>query len=267
MTDADHQSLFHKLRRLRLGAFVSGIEALHDSDPDKALLLASLLEPMVDDELGGRFERTVKRRITDAHFIRLQTVDSFDFDYNPSTRKLKKRYLKLLHADPVAQGVGALFIGNSGLGKTHLARALGYAACQRGHRVLFTPCATLLNRLVAAEASKELGRQVKKYESPALLVIDELAYLTMSHQEANLFFQVVSRRHDNGRPTVVTSNKPFAEWNQVFHGDSTAHAIVDRLTEQAEIFYLEGTSYRQTHRKGIESTPAATRTSARRPRQ
>lgn len=264
MTNADHQSLFDKLRRLRLSAFVSGIEALHEAEPDKARLLASLLEPMADDELGGRFERTVNRRINDAHFIRLQTVDSFDFNYNAATRKLQKRFLELLHADPVAQGVGAVLIGNSGLGKTHLARALGYAACQRGHRVLFTPCATLLNRLVAAEASKELGRQVNKYESPALLVIDELAYLTMSHQEANLFFQVVSRRHDNGRPTVVTSNKPFAEWNQVFHGDSTAHAIVDRLTEQAEIFYLEGTSYRQTHRKGIESTPAAKPSSARR---
>ena len=264
MTDVDHQSLFDKLRRLRLSSFITGIESLLETDPDKAVLLASLLEPMADDEIGGRFERTVNRRINDAHFIRLQTVDSFDFNYNASTRKLKKRFLKLLYADPVAQGVGAVLIGNSGLGKTHLVRALGYAACQRGHRVLFTPCATLLNLLVAAEANKELGRQVHKYESPALLVIDELAYLTMSHQEANLFFQVVSRRHDNGRPTAVTSNKPFAEWNQVFHGDSTAHAIVDRLTEQAEIFYLEGTSYRQTHRKGIDSTPNAKRTSTRR---
>ena len=251
MTIADYQSLFGKLRRLNLSAFITGIEALYESEPDKASLLATLLEPMAADEIGGRFERTVKRRIKDAQFIRLQTVDSFDFGYNPSTRKLKKRYLKLLHADPVEQGVGAVLIGNSGLGKSHLARALGYAACQRGHSVLFTPCATLLNRLVAAEASKELGRQVKKYQSPSLLVIDELAYLTMSHQEANLFFQVVSRRHDHGKPTVVTSNKPFAEWNQVFHGDSTAHAIVDRLTERAEIFYVEGKSYRQTHRKGI----------------
>jgi DNA replication protein DnaC len=264
MTDADRQSLYDKLRRLNLGAFIDGIESLHDTDPDKAVLITTLLKPMADDEIGSRFERTIKRRIKEARFIRLQTVDSFNFDYNPSTRKLKKRYLKLLHADPVAQGVGAVLVGNSGLGKTHLARALGYATCQRGHSVLFVPCATLLNHLVAAEASKELGRQVKKYHTPSLLIIDELAYLTMSHQEANLFFQVVSRRHDNDRPTVVTTNKPFAEWNQVFHGDSTAHAIVDRLTERAEIFYLEGTSYRQTHRKGIDSTPAAKRNSARR---
>ena len=83
----------------------------------------------------------------------------------------------------------------------------------------------------------------------------------MSHQEANLFFQVLSRRHDRDRPTVVTTNKPFGEWNQVFHGDSTAHVIVDRLTEQAEIFYLEGkASYRQTHRKGLNAEKPNKRT-------
>ena len=76
----------------------------------------------------------------------------------------------------------------------------------------------------------------------------------MSHQEANLFFQMISRRHDNHHPTVVTTNKPFGEWNQVFHSDATAHVIVDRLTERAEIFYLEGKSYRQTHRKGLKQT-------------
>ena len=169
---------------------------------------------MADDELAYREQRTIERRIREARFIRLQTVDQFDFDYNPSTRKLKKRYLQLLHADPVAQGVGAVFVGNSGLGKTHLARALGYAVCQRTHRVLFLPCSTLLNRLVTAEATKDLEREIRKMQTPALLVIDELAYVTMSHDEANLFFQLVSRRHDHNRPTVVTTNKPFSEWNR-----------------------------------------------------
>ena len=119
---------------------------------------------------------------------------------------------------------------------------------------MFVSCATMLNRLVTADATKNLEREVKRLESQALLIIDELAYLGMSHQEANLFFHVISRRHDHDRPIVVTTNKRFAEWNQVFHGDATAHAIVDRLTERAEIFYLEGNkSYRQTHRQGLNS--------------
>lgn len=249
-----YDDLLEKLRQLRLAAFARDVEDLAQADPDKAAVLIPLLERMADTELAGRKDRTVQRRISDAQFVRIQTVDTFDFAFNASTRKLKRRYLQLLHAGPVERALGAAFVGNSGLGKTHLARALGYNACQRGHRVLFIPCATLLNRLVTAEATKTLDREVKRIESQSLLVIDELAYLTMSHEEANLFFQVISRRHDRNRPTVVTTNKRFAEWNQVFHGDATAHAIVDRLTERAEIFYLEGKeSYRQKHRKGLHS--------------
>jgi len=261
MNDSDHERVVEILRTLRLPAFAAGFQEIVQSDVKTAEKIGPHLEAMAKDELAGRFERAVKRRIRDAQFVRIQTVDAFDFSYNPSTRKLKKRYLQLLQADPVAKDVGATFVGNSGLGKTHLARALGYAACQRRHKVLFIPCATLLNRLVLADTTKDLGREVKKLVSPALLIIDELAYLTMSHQEANLFYQVISRRHDAGRPTVVTTNKPFGEWNQVFHSDGTAHAIVDRLTERAEIFYMEGKSYRATHRKGIDPNGSPRKTS------
>jgi len=251
--DAEQQ-LLDRLRLLRLPAFVATFETYRRDDPEHAGRLAALLARMAEAELVQRTERSVARRIEEARFVRVQTVDTFHFDYNPSTRKLKKVFLQLIEADHVAKDVGAVFVGNSGLGKTHLARALGYAACQRGHRVLFLPCATLLNRLVAAEATKDLEQAVRKLVSPALLIIDELAYATLSHVEANLFFQVISRRHDHHRPTVVTTNKPFTEWNQVFHGDATAQVIIDRLVERAEIFYLEGKSYRQTHRTGIETT-------------
>jgi DNA replication protein DnaC len=249
-----YDDLSEKLLQLRLTAFARVVEELTRDDPEKAALALPMLMRMVDTEIAERNDRTVQRRIQEAQFVRLQTVDNFDFTYNASTQKIKKRYLQLMEVGPVEQAIGAVFVGNSGLGKTHLARSLGYAACQRGHRVLFITCANLLNRLVAAEATKNLDREDKRFESPSLLIIDELAYLTMSHQEANLFFQVISRRHDNNRPTVVTTNKPFGEWNQVFHGDATAHAIVDRLTERAEIFFLEGDeSYRQKHRQGLNS--------------
>ena len=242
------------LEALRLRVVAAGLQALWDKDAPRAEMIAETLTPLLADELSAKKERTVQRRVKGAQFIRIQTVDAFDFNYNPSTRKLKKRYLQLLSADAVTRDISAVFVGNAGLGKTHLARALGYSACQATHWVLFIPCSTLLNRLVSAEAVKDLEREVKKLVSPALLIIDELAYLEMSHQEANLFFQIISRRHDNHRPTVVTTNKRFGEWNQVFHSDATAHVIVDRLTEQAEIFYLEGKSYRQSHRKGLKQT-------------
>lgn len=253
MSPYELKTLFEKLGRLRLNTFVAALETLRDQEPESVAPFASRLEQMADQELAERTDRTIARRIKEAHFVRIQTVDAFDFGSNPSTKALRRTFLRLLEADPVAQGLGAIFVGNSGLGKTHLARALGYAACQRGQRVLFLPCTSMLNRLVAADATKDLERAIKTLLSPALLLIDELAYITMSQAEANLFFQLISRRHDHHRPTVVTTNKPFKEWNQVFHSDATAHAIVDRLTERAEIFYLEGKSYRQTHRTKISS--------------
>ena len=251
MTASPLPALLEKLRKLGLQAFAGALEVLVGQDPDRLAALAPFLETLADQELAQRTERSIERRIKDAQFVRIQTVDTFDFEYNASTKALRRTYLRLLEADHVSQDVGVVFVGNAGLGKTHLARALGYAACQRAQRVLFLPCTSLLNRLVAADATKSLERAVKNLLSPSLLIVDELAYLSMSQEEANLFFQVISRRHDHHHPTVVTTNKPFQEWNQVFHGDATAHAIVDRLTEKAEIFYLEGKSYRQTHRTGI----------------
>jgi len=247
MKDKRYDMLVEKLRRLHLSAFAAFFEMLLDEDPQKAAAVADVIETMADNELADRAGRTVERRIKEARFVHTQTVDTFEFNYNASIKKLRKRFLQLLAADHVRQGVSVILAGSSGLGKTHLARSLGFAACQRGHRVLFLPCATMLKRLVHAEATKNLEREVKKLALPSLLIIDELAYITMSHEEANLFFQVISRRHDHHRPCVVTTNRPFMEWNQVFHTDATAHLIVDRLTEKAEIFYLEGNTYRQKH--------------------
>ena len=181
----------------------------------------------------------------------------FNFEYNAATRKLRSRYLNLLATDLVAEGIGALFVGGSGLGKTHLARALGYAQCQRGHRVLFTTLAALVNRLSAAEATKSLHRAPKAYQSPLVLCVDEIGYATLRQPESHLLFQVLSVRHDRKRPTLITTNRVFGEWNQIFADDAVAHAILDRLAERAEVFHLEGTSYRETHRRPAPKVPPA----------
>ena len=176
-------------------------------------------------------------------------MDSFDFAYNGSTRKLRSRYLNLLATDLVAEGIGALFIGDPGLGKTHLARALGYAQCQRGHRVLFTTLTDLVNRLSTAEATRSLHHALQTFQSPGVLLIDELGYVALRPPDAHLLFQVISRRHDRKRPTLITTNRIPQHWNQVFTDTAVAHAILDRLAERAEVFHLEGQSYRETHRR------------------
>jgi DNA replication protein DnaC len=241
--------LEEKLLQLQLMSAPAFLAAWVPEHPEQQALVRAALEALVDQELARRAEQKVAARLKAAKFVQVQTADTFHFDYSPATRKLRSRYLNLLATDLVGEGIGALFVGGSGLGKTHLARALGYAQCQRGHRVLFTSLAMLVNRLSAAEATKSLHQALKTYQTPGLLIVDEVGYATLRQPESHLLFQVISVRHDRKRSTVITTNRVFGEWNQIFADDAVAHAILDRLAERAEVFHLEGTSYRETHRR------------------
>lgn len=250
-------TLEQKLAQLQLLSAPETLAAWEARHPVEREPVRAVLEALVDRELARRTDHKVAARIQAAKFVRVQTVDTFNFEYNAATRKLRSRYLNLLATDLVAEGIGALFVGGSGLGKTHLARALGYAQCQRGHRVLFTSLAALVNRLSAAEATKSLHRALQAYQSPSVLLVDEVGYASLRQPESHLLFQVLSSRHDRKKPTLITTNRVFGEWNQIFADDAVAHAILDRLAERAEVFHLEGTSYRETHRRPAPKvTPA-----------
>lgn len=242
-------TLEEKLLQLQLMSAPAFLAAWGERHPAERARLREALEALVDRELARRSEQKVAARIKAAKFVQVQTADTFNFDYSAATRKLPHRYLNLLATDVVTEGVGALFVGGSGLGKTHLARALGDAQCQRGHRVLFTSLAMMVNRLSTAEATKSLHHALKAYQNPALLLVDEVGYIALRQPESHLVFQVISVRHDRKKPTVITTNRVFGEWNQIFADDAVAHAILDRLAERAEVFHLEGTSYRETHRR------------------
>ena len=142
-----------------------------------------------------------------------------------------------------------MFSGNAGLGKTHLARAIGYGACQKGLSVLFISAAEMVNHLAHAQKTYNLEQELSKYRRPQVLIIDELGYVSLDTQASNLFFQVISSRHDNELGTIATTNLPFGKFNQIFANDAIAHAIVDRLVNEAEVFFMEGESYRPHERK------------------
>ena len=219
-------------------------------EPAAKTLVSNLIARWADFELAARHSTTIASRIRGAKFIKTQTLDGFDFDYNKSTRTAKGTYLPLYHATAKDGALPrAVFVGTAGLGKTHLARALGYGACQAKASVLFTTAAKMVNYLATAKASHRLEAELSRYRRPRVLVIDELGYVSMDLEASNLFFQVISARHDEGLGTVVTTNIPFGEWNQIFAGNAIAHAIVDRLTDGASIFYLEGVSYRESRSK------------------
>lgn len=247
------QTLIEQLKTLKLDAIAAGVESAVDAHPSSREAIVDALARLARAEIAARQERSVAYRIREARFTRIETVEAFDFDYNPSTRKIKNRYLKLIESEMTGQGINALFVGGSGLGKTHLARALGYRLCQRGIRILFTSMSAMTLALSTAEATGTLKHTLDHFTQPALLIVDEVGYVSLREVESNLAFQIISHRHDRRRSTVVTTNRPFGEWNQIFHNDAIAHAIIDRLVERSEVFHLEGKSYRETHRQKLKT--------------
>jgi DNA replication protein DnaC len=246
----DIEQLLKNLNDLKLKHWPKKLgEQLDQLMPEARKVVVDLLIQGSATELAERHSEAIKRRIESAKFIRIQTVDKFDFDYNDSTKATRSPYLKL--HNKISEGVcpRAVFVGNTGLGKTHLARALGYVACQSGIGVLFTKAASIVNNLACAKVTHALDREIKKYLKPQLLIVDELGYVTMDVEASNLFFQAISERHDRGLGTIVTTNYAFRHWNQIFASDSTAVVVAERLTADAEVFYLEGESYTQHQNK------------------
>jgi DNA replication protein DnaC len=204
------------------------------------------LERLLSDELAGRHERLVARLIREARFPFIKTIDAFDWSH--PTAIPQSMILHALGLDFVSKRGHLIFLGSGGLGKTHLAIAIGYAACQKEIRTSFTTAADMINRLVAAKSDHSLERALRRYCSPGLLIIDELGYLPLDKDGRDLFFQVISKRSQTGS-VILTTNKAFRKWGEVFQDNAVATAIAERLVENGELIKIEGPSYRVKRRK------------------
>jgi DNA replication protein DnaC len=212
-------------------------------------LISRYLQQWISREKSERHTQMIQNRVRSARFRRLQTVENFDFQHSATTEKIEKNYLALLSGVAKDNLPSAVFTGHAGTGKTHLARALGYACCQKGISVLFITAAEMVNHLQHAQKTYSLEAELNRYRKPQVLIIDELGYVALDTQASNLFFQVISSRHDAELGTIATTNIPFGKFNQIFANDAIAHAIVDRLVNEAEVFYMEGDSYRPHQRQ------------------
>jgi DNA replication protein DnaC len=201
---------------------------------------------LVEGEAAARQDRALARRIKEARFPVIKTLESFRWDWPKKINRLQVQHLFRLQF--LEEKANVIFLGLVGLGKTHLATALGYAACQAGHRVLFANAIDVINTLSAAQSRGTLKTELKRYLSPAALILDKVGYLPIDQRGADLLFQVISQRYERGS-IILTSNKAFKQWPAIFNGDSTiTAAVLDRLLHHAETVLIEGTSYRMKDR-------------------
>jgi DNA replication protein DnaC len=236
--------LLQKLRWLKLPGMARLAGELLAEAAKKNLTLLDVVHRLCDEEKKSRVDSAVRRRIQDARFPQINTVDAFDFDFDLCRKKLKARYLALHDLSFLGKGVNPLFIGHPGTGKTFLARALAYRACQATHRVVFTSAPRMLNELAGAEIHGSLERVMRRYVRADLLVVDDFAVLAMDPTQAKLAFQVISERYEYRRSSAITTNRAFKDWPKVFPDALNAQVIAERLTERCEHFVFDGKGYR-----------------------
>jgi len=200
------------------------------------------LAKLTEGELHLRRDRATLRRVKNARFPVIKTLDQFSWNWPLKINRMAIQNLFRLQF--INDHANLIFLGSVGLGKTHLATALGYAACLAGKSVFFSTAVDAINTLAAAQAANRLKAELKKYLSPSLLILDELGYLPIDKLGADLLFQIISQRYERGS-LIITSNRAFKQWPEIFNNDSTlTSALLDRLLHHAESLLIEGKSYR-----------------------
>jgi DNA replication protein DnaC len=229
------------LKALRLPTFLREYDKLARECAAEGADYPRYLLRLSELELLDRERRATERRIKAAKFPVVKTLDTFEF---PALPKLnKKLVLELARCEFIDRRENVLALGNSGTGKSHLALALGMAACQGGYRVRFTTAAALVNELLEARDERRLLRFQKQLAKQDLLIVDELGYVPLSKTGAELLFEVFSQRYEQSS-TMVTSNLPFNEWTEILGSERMTGALLDRLTHHVHILEMNGDSFR-----------------------
>ena len=234
------------LASLKLSYLLEHFESLAQHAGAEQWSHVHYLARLIEGEAHRREDRSIQRRVGLARFPVLKSLDQFDWGW---PKKINRPQIQnLFRLRFIEDNANVIFISTVGLGKSHLSIAIGHTACLRGYSVLFTTAVDIINSLSAAQAHGGLKRELRKYLQPRVLLIDELGYLPIDKHGADLLFQVISQRYERG-PIVITSNRAYKHWSEIFNNDSTlTSALLDRLLHHAETVLIEGKSYRMKDR-------------------
>jgi len=243
MNTTDNQtSLDRHLDYLKLHFFRDNYASLAKKAAQKQWDHTHYLGELASAEANERKDRATQRRIRAARFPQIKTLEQFTWSWPKKINKMQVDNLFTLNF--IKEKSNVVLLGGVGLGKTHLATALGYQACLKGYSVLFTSAVDAINNLIAAQTTGRLKQELKKYQKPSLLCIDELGYLPIDKTGADLLFQIISKRYELGS-MIITSNRAFKDWPKIFNNDATlTSALLDRFLHHADTVVIEGKSYR-----------------------
>lgn len=239
--------LLERARALKLYGLIAHWDEIVDTDS---------VEHFIQWEEQERARRGLQRRLTGAHLGRFKPLA--DFDWSWPTHCDRDAISELMRLDFLNEATNLILLGPNGIGKSTIARNIAHQAVLQGHNVLFTTASAMLNELAAQDGDSALKRRLAHFARPQLLVIDEVGYLSYSDRHADLLFDIVSRRYEQ-KSTLVTTNRPFAEWGEVFPNAACVVSLVDRLVHHSEILTLEGESYRLKEAKEQQQRKAAGR--------
>jgi DNA replication protein DnaC len=253
--DSLQSRLDRDLAELRLLEIAKAYREVLDEAARKGSSMLEVLAILVGLEATGRQQRAMQRRLVQARLPKRKTVE--DYDFNFPKRVPKAAIVRLFDCSLIERHGCAVLIGPTGTGKSHLLTALGYTAAERGYSLRYTRVVDMINHLTTAQISGLLGKALKTYVRPTLLLLDELGYLPIDKRGADLLFQVVAARYESGS-IVLTTNRAFREWGTLFDVDNTlATALIDRLMHHGEALVIKGDSYRMKDKDNPSDPPSA----------
>jgi DNA replication protein DnaC len=241
-----NSTLFKDLRNLKLSGIAKTLEVRNEQAIKEKLSYMEFLELLIEDELANRKDNSYKKRFQKAHFPFTKTLEEYDFNFQPTLNR--QEIYNLATCEFIRKKENVVFIGPPGTGKTHLSISIGIKALQQGYKVIFTTVSDMMGTLFESKADNSYAQKLKYYLSSDLLILDELGFRKLNEHIVDQFYEIISQRYEKGS-LIITSNKTFDEWGNIFWDSILASAILDRIVHHCHLVLIKGESYRMREQK------------------